>query len=40
MRLRYKTWPADYATVKIMRDEFLKTDKVEFCYPRSEVSYS
>jgi small-conductance mechanosensitive channel len=45
MRLRYKTRPADYAQnvhdiVKIIHGEFGKNDKVEFCYPHSEVVYS
>ena len=45
MRLRYKTSPADYAEnvndiVKIIHAEFQKSDKVEFCYPHSEVVYS
>ena len=45
MRLRYKTRPADYAQnindiVKVIHAEFRKSDKVEFCYPHSEVVYS
>lgn len=45
MRLRYKTRPEDYAEnvndiVKIIHAEFKKSDKVEFCYPHSEVIYS
>ena len=45
MRLRYKTRPPDYAQdvndiVKIIHAEFGKSDKVEFCYPHSEVVYS
>lgn len=45
MRLRYKTSPADYAEnvndiVKIIHAEFRNSDKVEFCYPHSEVVYS
>ena len=45
MRLRYKTRPEDYAEnvndiVKIIHTEFKKSDKVEFCYPHSEVIYS
>ena len=45
MRLRYNTRPAEYAQnindiVKIIHAEFRKSDKVEFCYPHSEVVYS
>lgn len=45
MRLRYKTRPAVYAEnvndiVKIIHAEFRNSDKVEFCYPHSEVVYS
>ena len=45
MRLRYKTTPEDYAKnvsdiVKIIHKGFNKNDKVEFCYPHSEVLYS
>ena len=45
MRLRYKTRPAHYAQnvsdiVKIIHAEFGRSDKVEFCYPHSEVVYS
>lgn len=45
MRLRYKTRPEDYAEnvndiVKIIHAEFKKSNKVEFCYPHSEVIYS
>ncbi|MDE0301310.1 MAG: mechanosensitive ion channel family protein [Candidatus Poribacteria bacterium] len=45
MRLRYNTRPAEYAQnindiVKIIHAEFRKSDKVEFCYPHSEVLYS
>ena len=45
MRLRYKTTPEDYAEdvsdiVKIIHKEFGENDKVEFCYPHSEVLYS
>ena len=45
MRLRYKTTPEDYAEnvsdiVKIIHRAFGENDKVEFCYPHSEVLYS
>ena len=45
MRLRYKTTPEDYARnvsdiVKVIHKGFNKNDKVEFCYPHSEVLYS
>ncbi len=45
MRLRYKTTPEDYAKnvsdiVKIIHKGFNENDKVEFCYPHSEVLYS
>ena len=45
MRLRYRTTPEDYAKdvndiVKIIYKEFSDNDKVEFCYPHSEVLYS
>ena len=45
MRLRYRTTPEDYAKdvndiVKIIYKEFSENDKVEFCYPHSEVLYS
>ena len=45
MRLRYKTTPEDYAKnvsdiVRIIHKGFSKNDKVEFCYPHSEVLYS
>ena len=45
MRLRYKTTPEDYAKnvndiVKIIHKAFSENDKVEFCYPHSEVLYS
>lgn len=45
MRLRYRTTPEDYAKdvndiVKIIYKEFSENDKVEFCYPHSEVIYS
>ena len=45
MRLRYRTTPEDYAKdvndiVKIIYKGFSETDKVEFCYPHSEVLYS
>ena len=45
MRLRYKTTPEDYAKnvndiVKIIHRAFSENDKVEFCYPHSEVLYS
>ncbi len=45
MRLRYKTTPEDYAEdvsdiVKIIHRAFSENDKVEFCYPHSEVLYS
>lgn len=45
MRLRYKTTPEDYAEnvsdiVKIIHKAFGENDKVEFCYPHSEVLYS
>ena len=45
MRLRYRTTPEDYAKdvndiVKIIYKEFTENDKVEFCYPHSEVLYS
>ena len=45
MRLRYKTTPEDYAKnvndiVKIIHKGFSENDKVEFCYPHSEVLYS
>ncbi len=45
MRLRYKTSPEERpknvsAIVKIIFHEFAGSDKVEFCYPHSEVLYS
>ena len=45
MRLRYKTTPEDYAKnvndiVKIIHKAFSENNKVEFCYPHSEVLYS
>ena len=45
MRLRYRTTPEDYAEnvsdiVKIIHKAFGENDKVEFCYPHSEVLYS
>lgn len=45
MRLRYRTTPEDYAKdvndiVKIIYKAFSENDKVEFCYPHSEVLYS
>ena len=45
MRLRYRTTPEDYAEnvsdiVKIIHRAFGANDKVEFCYPHSEVLYS
>ena len=45
MRLRYRTTPEDYAKdvsdiVKIIYKGFSENDKVEFCYPHSEVLYS
>ena len=45
MRLRYKTPPDERpenvsAIVKIVFHEFAASDKVEFCYPHSEVLYS
>ena len=45
MRLRYRTTPEDYAKdvndiVKIIYKAFSDNDKVEFCYPHSEVLYS
>lgn len=44
IRLRYKTPPADRQKntsdiVKIIFHEFDKSDKVQFCYPHSEVIY-
>ncbi len=45
MRLRYRTTPEDYAEnvsdiVKIIHKAFGENNKVEFCYPHSEVLYS
>ena len=45
MRLRYRTTPEDYVKnlndiVKIIHKGFSENDKVEFCYPHSEVLYS
>ena len=45
MRLRYRTTPEDYAEnvsdiVKIIHRAFGENNKVEFCYPHSEVLYS
>ena len=45
MRLRYRTTPEDYAEnvsdiVKIIHKAFGENEKVEFCYPHSEVLYS
>ena len=45
MRLRYKTRPSERPKnvsdmVKIIFHEFAKNDKVEFCYPHSEVHYT
>ena len=45
MRLRYNTTPENYEQdahdiVKIIHKGFNETDKVEFCYPHSEVLYS
>lgn len=45
MRLRYRTTPEDYAEnvsdiVKIVHRAFGENNKVEFCYPHSEVLYS
>jgi small-conductance mechanosensitive channel len=45
MRLRYKTRPSERPKnvsdmVKLIFHEFAKNDKVEFCYPHSEVYYS
>ena len=45
MRLRYRTTPEDYAEdvndiVKIIYKAFSENNKVEFCYPHSEVLYS
>ena len=44
IRLRYKTPPSDRQKnssdiVKIIFHEFAKSDKVQFCYPHSEVIY-
>lgn len=45
MRLRYNTTPEDYERdahdiVKIIHKKFNENEKVEFCYPHSEVLYS
>ena len=45
MRLRYNTTPEGYEQdahniVKIIHKKFNESEKVEFCYPHSEVLYS